>query len=160
MSNQKTVLQYCKYTPTQDTYPVSNVGVKMPGFAIDSMNIPGVKVPAPNERVLKIVMSPELGNHKDITLLLSIISPHSKTGLHTHDSDEIMYVATGEGESTMDGKTEKIRLNSVIFAPKSVQHEVKSTSDETLKLVCLYIPPLKPTGYFLDAINAARKERT
>ena len=133
---------------------------RMPGFVVDSMSIPGVKVPAPNERVLKIVMSPELGNHKEITLLLSIINPHSKTGLHTHDSDEIMYVATGEGESTMDGKTEKIRPNTIIFAPKSVQHEIRSTSDESLKLVCLYIPSLKPTGYFLEAISAAKKERT
>jgi len=132
----------------------------MSGFVVDSMSIPGVKVPVPNERVLKIVMSPELGNHKEITLLLSVISPHSKTGLHTHDSDEIMYVATGEGESTIDGKTEKIRPNTVIFAPKSVQHEIRSTSDESLKLVCLYIPPLKPAGYFLEAISAAKKERT
>ncbi len=129
----------------------------MHGFVIDCMSIPGAKVPAPNERVLKIIMSPELENHKEITLLLSIISPHGMTGLHTHESDEIMYVATGEGESAMEGKTEKIRPNSIIFAPKSVQHEIRSTSDETLKLVCLYIPPLKPSGYFLEAVSAAKR---
>lgn len=130
----------------------------MSGFVVDSMSVPGAKVPVPNERVLKIIMSPELGNHKEITLLLSMISPHSKTGLHIHDSDEIMYVATGEGEATMDGRTEKIRSNSVIFAPKSVQHEIRSISDESLKLVCVYVPPLKPSGYFLEAISAAKRE--
>jgi hypothetical protein len=45
----------------------------MRGFVIDSMSIPGTKVLAPNERVLKIIMSPELGNHKEITLLLFVL---------------------------------------------------------------------------------------
>jgi mannose-6-phosphate isomerase-like protein (cupin superfamily) len=123
----------------------------------DGMKVLGVKVPAPNERILKVLLSPELGSTDKFTLLLSIISPGNTTGLHTHDVDEIMYVATGRGECIVGEEKGEFKEDTVLFAPKLVKHEVKNVGDETLKLVCFYIPPVKPTGYFAEATNKAKE---
>lgn len=126
-------------------------------YVFDGMEVPGAKVPAPNERVLKVLLSPEIGNTEKLTLLFSIISPGKTTGLHTHDVDEIMYVATGRGECIVGEEKGKLREDTVLFAPKLVKHEVKNTVDETLKLICFYVPPMKPTGYFAEAISIAKE---
>ena len=46
----------------------------------------------------------------------------------------------------MGSESYKLETDSVIFAPKGVEHECRNTSEtETLKLFCVYIPPLKPS---------------
>lgn len=126
-------------------------------YVLDGMNVPGVKVPTPNERILKVLLSPELGNTDKLTLLFSIISPGNTTGLHTHEVDEIMYVAVGRGECIVGEEKSEIKEDIVLYAPRLVKHEVKNTGDETLKLVCFYAPPMKPAGYFAEAINKAKE---
>lgn len=126
-------------------------------YIFDGMEIPGAKVPTPHERLLKILMSPELGNSDKITLLFSIISPWNSTGPHTHSSDEIMYVASGRGEARVRDEKKELCKDFIIFAPRLVEHELKNTGDETLKLICIYVPPLKPTGYFEEAIKKAKE---
>jgi len=128
-------------------------------MVLNVSEISGVKVPVPNERVLKVLMCPELGNVEGLTILVSIIMPGSTTGLHTHDVDEYMYVVTGRGESIAEGESSPVESDSVIFAPKGVEHEVRSTSEETLKLFCVYVPALKPAGYFEKAIEAGRRNK-
>lgn len=120
-------------------------------------DVKGVKVPMPNERVLKVMASPELGAGSDLTVLISIISPGGGTGLHTHSVDEYMYVATGRGQSICEGEIEEVIPDSLIFAPKDIEHEIKNTGDETLKLFCVYVPALKPAGYFEQAVAAAKE---
>ncbi|MGQ9631850.1 MAG: hypothetical protein ACUVXI_16300 [bacterium] len=51
-------------------------------MVINIPEVPGAKVPKPNERALKVLMSPEIGNSEDATILVSIISPGSTTGSH------------------------------------------------------------------------------
>lgn len=120
-------------------------------------DVPGFKVPSPNERVLKVVSSPELGSAEDMTLLLSIISPGNTTGIHSHASTETMYVVSGRGVGTVSGKTGEIKVDTVFVAPKGTFHEVKNTGDETLKLVCVYVPALKPSGNYQKAIDIAKQ---
>jgi len=125
-------------------------------YIIEGMKVTGVKVPPPHERVLKILLSPELGDTDKFTVLFSIISPGNATGLHTHESDEVMYVAAGRGEGMVGEEKAELKEDTVIFAPKLVKHEVANAGEETLKLICFYIPPLKPAGYFEEAIKEAK----
>lgn len=125
-------------------------------YVVDSMAVPGFKVPSPHERVLKVIISPELGSTENVTLLLSIIRPDNATGMHTHDSTEIMYVASGRGLAIIGDEKQEISVDSVLIAPKEVPHEVKNTGDETLKLVCFYVPALKPSGSYREAIDKAK----
>lgn len=124
---------------------------------IKGWQVPGVEVPPPNKRFLKVVMSPEVTGTQQLTLLYSIIGPGYTTGVHTHDVDEFQYVATGRGESTVGEEKSLVEMDTVIHAPAGVSHEVRNTGDETLKLICFFVPPLKPAGYFEKAIEAAKK---
>lgn len=119
-------------------------------------DVKGVKVPLPNERILKVLACPELGAGGDLTVLVSIITPGGGTGLHTHDVDEYMYVATGSGQSICKGDVDEVASDSLIFAPKGVEHEIRNTGEESLKLFCVYVPALKTAGYFEQAVAAAR----
>ena len=123
----------------------------------DGMKVNGVKVPPPHERILKIMLSPEIGNIDKCTVLFSIINPGNGTGSHTHSSDEIMYVASGRGNGKVGNETMELREDIVVFAPKDVDHYIQNTGTETLKLICFYVPPLKPAGYFEKAISKAKK---
>jgi len=119
--------------------------------------VPGAKVPAPNERVLTVIMSPEVTNTRQLTLLTSIISPGFTTGLHQHEIDEFMYVAAGRGEFVEEGKAKPFEPDTVLFGEANKEHEVKNTGKETVKLICIYSPPLKPAGYFEKAVEATKE---
>ncbi|MCK8827424.1 cupin domain-containing protein [Natroniella acetigena] len=129
-------------------------------MVIKVKDVPGVRVPEPNNRILKTLMCPELGNCDDHTILISIIERNSSTGLHTHEADEYMYVATGYGESITieDGEeiVEEVEPDSLIFAPKDVEHNIRNTGDESLKLFCVYTPAIEATGKFKESIDVQK----
>ncbi|MBS7609184.1 cupin domain-containing protein [Candidatus Bathyarchaeota archaeon] len=116
--------------------------------------VQGVKVPMPFERVLKILVSPEVGNSEHTTILFSIISPGSTTGLHRHEeSEECMYVVSGRGCYKVAGKEISFEPDSILIAKKGEEHEIRNLSDETMKLVAIFAPPLKPSGYIEEALR-------
>lgn len=125
---------------------------------IKGWQVPSVEVPAPNKRYLRVVISPELTGTQQATLLYSIISPGYSTGLHTHDGDEFQYIVSGRGEGAVGDKKSPVEADMVIYSPAGVPHEVRNTGEEeTLKMICFFAPPLKPSGYFAEAIEAAKK---
>ena len=126
-------------------------------YMFDGLVVDGVKAPQPNERILKVVLSPQIGNISNCTVLISIISPGNGTGMHKHDVDEIMYVASGRGVGEVLDEVMELREDVIVFSPKDVEHQVKNTGNETLKLVCFFTPPLKPEGYFKEAISKAKQ---
>jgi quercetin dioxygenase-like cupin family protein len=122
--------------------------------------VPGVKVPKPNERVLKVLVSPEVGNSDYTTILFSIISPFSTTGPHKHDeSEECMYVVSGRGVYRVAGREISFEPDSILIAKKGEEHEIRNLSDETMKLVAIFAPPLKPSGYIEEALRQRMSAR-
>jgi mannose-6-phosphate isomerase-like protein (cupin superfamily) len=124
---------------------------------VKGWQVPSVEVPPPNKRYLKVPMSPEVTGTHNATLLYSIISPGYTTGLHTHDGDEIQYIVSGRGEGTVGDKKSPVEPDMIIFSPRGVPHEIRNSGEETLKMLCIFAPPLKPSGYFEKAIEAAKK---
>jgi len=105
--------------------------------------VPGVRASKPHGRGLKVCMSPEDGSTKDLTLLISIIDPKSMTHYHAHEeSGELIYVVTGRGEAIIEGKIHHVEPDTAVYAPLGVRHQIKNLSDETMKLVCVFVPPL------------------
>ncbi|HPC28346.1 MAG TPA: cupin domain-containing protein [Candidatus Methanomethylicus sp.] len=112
---------------------------------VNTWEVHGTKVPKPFERVLKVCMSPEEGSTKDFTLIVSLISPRSSTSYHSHDEGgELMFVVTGRGSVTVEGKDRPIGADTAIFAPLGVRHRLVNDSDETMKVICVFVPPLPP----------------
>ena len=105
---------------------------------------PFAKTPAPSERFLRLIASAETNGYDKATVLLVHLPPLGTTGLHTHpDSDEIIFV-NGRAEGSVAGEKSKMEVDSVIIAPKGVEHECRNTSEtESLKLYCVFIPPMK-----------------
>ncbi|MFC2052664.1 cupin domain-containing protein [Chloroflexota bacterium] len=129
----------------------------MSKFVHDGWKYPSVQADPPNTRFLKVIISPEVNGYKEATVLFSHIPPGSGTGKHTHTSDEIMYVV-GRGESLVGEEITKLETDSVIFAPKGIEHECRNTSEtETLKLFCVYIPPLEPSPLLEKLTDKTKK---
>jgi mannose-6-phosphate isomerase-like protein (cupin superfamily) len=128
----------------------------MAQWVYQGWEFPSVRVEPPRERYLKLIACPETNGYEGATVLFSHIPPGSGTGPHTHpDSDEIMY-CLGRGECIIAGERFKLETDSVIIAPKGVEHECRNTSQtETLKLFCVYLPPLK-----LNELLAGLAKRT
>ena len=118
---------------------------------------PSVKGDPPAARFIKMILSPEVNGYEHASVLFSHIPPGGTTGVHTHTSDEIMYVV-GRGEGTVGGKTQKLETDTVIFAPRGIEHECRNTGDtDTLRLFCVYIPALQPSPLVQQAIEKTKE---
>ena len=128
----------------------------MPKAVINGWELPWAKSPPPVERMFKLVASPESSGYEKATVLLVTIPPGGTTNLHTHpDSDEIIYVM-GRAEGTVAGEKNRLETDSVIVAPKGIEHECRNTSEtDMLKLFCVFLPPIK-----LNPIQAELAQRT
>ncbi|MBC7189339.1 cupin domain-containing protein [Candidatus Aerophobetes bacterium] len=106
--------------------------------------VPGYKVHPPNERTLQVLYSPQIDKGiKDVTVLMSTLFPHGgRSGLHTHDVDEIMYIITGRGEGVEGEEVFDIEPGVVFYAPAGVKHECRNFSNETMQIFCVYVPSL------------------
>ena len=117
----------------------------MPSGVYEGWKIPSLKVEAPDTRYLKLIASPAATGYENATVLCCHIPPGGGTGVHTHPSDEIIYFI-GRGESILAGEKSKIETDSVVIAPAGVEHGCWNTSEtETLKLFCVFVPPLEDT---------------
>ena len=118
---------------------------------------PAAKADPPRERFLKLISCPETTGYDKATVLFSHIPPQSSTGIHTHDSDEIMYFV-GRGEGTVGGEKVRLETDSVLVVPRGVEHECRNTSGtETLKIFCVYIPPLKLSPMLTELAERTKK---
>lgn len=102
------------------------------------------KVEPPNERSLQILFSPQKDKGvQNFTLLMATIAPHTgQTGIHTHPVDEYIYIITGRGEGKEEEKTFKIEPGTLIWAQAGVKHECRNLGDETMQMLCVYVPAL------------------
>jgi len=132
--------------------------VKMSKWVYEGWKFPSVKVEPPNRRYLKLIASPETTGFDKATVLFSHIPPGGTTGRHTHpNSDEIIYFI-GRGEGTIGNDEVEIETDSVMIAPMGVEHECRNSSEtETLKLFCVFIPALKPSGVLKELIDKTNK---
>ena len=130
----------------------------MSKWVYNGWEFPAAKAEPPRERFLKLIACPETTGYDKATVLFSHIPPGSSSGMHTHPaSDEIMY-CVGRGECTIDGEKIKIETDSVIVAPRGVEHECRNTSEtETLKLFCIYLPPLKFSELLVELAKKTRE---
>ena len=91
---------------------------------------------------LKWMSSPEVNANEAFSAGTVLLEPGKGHELHTHpDSDEILYVVSGEGEQTVAGETREIGAGEMIFIPKGVEHGTVNTGWEALKLLAVYAPP-------------------
>ena len=91
---------------------------------------------------LKWMASPAVNGCERFSAGVVQLAPGDGHDLHTHpESDEILYVISGEGEQTVEGDTREISAGDMIFIPEAVEHGTINTGWETLTLLAVYAPP-------------------
>ncbi len=124
---------------------------------VDAGELPESRVPAPFERALKVVMSPETHDEVEgFTLIFSALAPRGGcTDLHAHDeSGELMVFTRGSGRALLAGKEFDLHPGVALYAPPGVEHRTLNTGDVPLEIVCVFIPPA-PSGYISEMIREA-----
>lgn len=106
--------------------------------------VPGIKIAIPFSRTLKVLFSNKDYADPPFTVILSILSPRGgKTALHEHnEGGEFMYVFSGFGNLLLGEKKYNIEPDTFFYAPPNYQHQVVNTSDETMKILCFFSPPV------------------
>jgi mannose-6-phosphate isomerase-like protein (cupin superfamily) len=112
---------------------------------VDASQIEETQVPAPFQRGLKFVMSPE--THQDVegfSLIYSLLAPDGGgTDFHTHDdSGELMVFTGGSGKAWLAGVEHEVKTGSAMYAPPGVEHKTLNTGADPLCIVCVFVPPV------------------
>lgn len=102
------------------------------------------------------------GEHAQLVLMC--IQPGDEIGLETHnDNDQFFRVEQGVAIFTIAGKEVRVADGDAVIVPAGTLHNVKSVSDEPLKLYTIYSPPHHNDGTVhktkADAEKAEAAER-
>ncbi len=110
----------------------------------DTKSFSSKVIPEPYKRSLQVILDRTDGdNVGNFTFLLSTLFPfEGKTDYHTHTVDELIYITSGYGFSLADGKKIPIQAGSFIYAKAGEKHQCVNESNETMRLICIYIPAL------------------
>lgn len=74
--------------------------------------------------------------------------PNAHAPAHDHaGSEEIIYVMSGRGEIYFNGEPEPVQSGSVAYVPVGVEHSINNQSDEVMKVVYVFSPPVQQGSY-------------
>lgn len=92
--------------------------------------------------VLKWLSTPTVTGATEFSAGIVQLVPGAGHERHTHpESEEILYVISGQGQQTVDGETFEIGPGELVFIDADTPHSTINTGWETLKLVAIYGPP-------------------
>jgi quercetin dioxygenase-like cupin family protein len=99
-----------------------------------------VQIPKPFEREITLLLGPDKGNIEDVRINLVAIPPGGKTGYHSHDRPEALFVISGEGSIVSDGDEINLVPDMLVWAAAGDGHQVVNNTDVALKLLTFFIP--------------------
>jgi mannose-6-phosphate isomerase-like protein (cupin superfamily) len=95
-------------------------------------------------------------------LVLMSIPANGETGEETQDSDKMLFIIKGKGESILNKRARDTGKHDVIFIPAGNVHNLKNVGRHDLKLFAIYSPPLYADGTLhktpAEALAAKEKE--
>lgn len=74
----------------------------------------------------------------------SSFAPHTSTAMLSHETDELAYVVSGEGELQMDDGVAPYSAGSALYVPAGVWHAVVNTGAEPVTMVFVFPHPDYP----------------
>jgi len=78
------------------------------------------------------------------TLGFSSFAPRTATPMLAHETEELAYVVSGEGELRMDDGSVSYSPGTALFVPARVWHAVANTGDEPVTMVFVFPHPDYP----------------
>lgn len=96
----------------------------------------------PCERTLKVLISPELQNVKNIAVGMTIIAPGDRTSYHVHlKEEETWYIVEGQGLLLVDGQELEVEKDTIIVILPSEYHQITNIGQAEMKILWIYTPP-------------------
>jgi len=115
-------------------------------YTIHESEVAAVSLPG---REHKMIIGPgRFGDAKNMCFGVADFPPRRHAPPHVHEqAEEILYVLTGSGEFYFDGKPEPVRPGSCVYVPAGVTHSINNLSDQVLKVVYVFSPPVAQGSY-------------
>jgi mannose-6-phosphate isomerase-like protein (cupin superfamily) len=101
---------------------------------------PGVKIPAPYARTIKVLFAPDVHHVPELTFSFALIDPGGKTDAHTHDRPELIFIVSGRGQAICDQEQVDLQADMVLWCLAGERHQIINTGAETLKLATVFVP--------------------
>lgn len=91
---------------------------------------------------LKWPCTPDETDSEAFSMGVVQLNPGKGHERHDHpDSEEVLYVVSGEGEQTIGGETDDISSGEMVYIPAGVEHGTVNTGWDSLELLAVYTPP-------------------
>ncbi len=116
---------------------------------------PGVEIPAPYARRIKVLFAPDKGGVQEITFSHAILPPGGRTDCHTHDRPELIYVVAGEGICVNAAGETPIAADVAMWVPAGEPHQIINTGYQQLKLATVFVPAYTAEENYGRCIKAA-----
>jgi mannose-6-phosphate isomerase-like protein (cupin superfamily) len=84
------------------------------------------------------------GEHAQVVAMT--IQAGEEIGEETHEGDQLLFFVSGDGEAVLEGESEPVTANDMVFVPAGTLHNFVNTGSEPLRLVTTYAPPEHPDG--------------
>jgi len=117
---------------------------------------PGVEIPAPYSRRIKVLFAPDKEEVEELTLSHVILPPKGRTDYHAHDRPEMIYVAEGEGICVHEGEETRIVPDVAMWVPAGEKHQLINTAASDLKIITVFVPAYHAKQNYERCLKAAQ----
>jgi len=93
----------------------------------------------PKARVRNFIANARLGT-KATTIHENVIGPGVVVPLHTHATEEVIIVLSGEGECRTEDGAQAYSAGDVLIFPAGVKHSIKNPGTVLLRQLCIFRP--------------------
>ncbi|WP_049995834.1 cupin domain-containing protein [Halococcus sediminicola] len=91
---------------------------------------------------IKWLSTPDVTDSEQLSAGIVQLAPKEGHERHNHpDSEEILYVISGEGIQTVDGEERRITAGEMVHIPAGAYHSTINATWEPLRLLAVYAPP-------------------
>jgi quercetin dioxygenase-like cupin family protein len=119
----------------------------------------GIKVPQPFARVMTpLFMRDTSACDADFSIHVTEWEPGCRVDAHRHSSGtEAMYCMAGSGKAYVEGKEYDFIPDSLIIAAPGEEHQIENTGEVTLRVLCIFSPPVTEKELEERALQAVIK---
>lgn len=83
---------------------------------------------------------------KNSQLVIMSLLPNEDIGEEVHDVGQFLRIEKGNGKAVLNGIEHEISDGSVVVVPVGVKHNIINSSNGSMKLYSLYMPPHHKDG--------------
>ena len=117
---------------------------------------PGVEIPAPFSRRIKVLFAPDKEGVEELTLSHVIVPPDGRTDYHAHDRPEMIYVAEGEGVCVHEGQETRIVPDVAMWVLAGEKHQLINTAAGDLKIITVFVPAYNAKQNYERCLKASQ----